>query len=53
VQIELVFRLRLCGFHYACVGGGLEQSQSGFSQVAFVGDLPFVVGFDEHGAGQS
>ena len=31
---------------------GIEQGQGGFGQVALVGDLPFVVGFDEHRAGQ-
>jgi hypothetical protein len=28
------------------VAGG-EQGQGGFGQVAFVGDLPFVVGLDQ------
>jgi hypothetical protein len=30
----------------------VEQRQGGFGQVAFVGDLPVIVGFDEHRAGQ-
>ena len=30
---------------------GLEQHQCGLGVVALVGDLPFVVGFDEHRAG--
>ena len=32
---------------------GLEQRQCGLGEVALVGDLPFVVGFDEHRAGQA
>ena len=32
---------------------GLEQRERGFGQVPFVGDLPFVVGFDEHRARQA
>lgn len=28
------------------IGAG-EQGKGGFGEVAFVGDLPFVVGFDE------
>jgi hypothetical protein len=31
----------------------LEQRERGFGQVPFVGDLPFVVGFDEHRARQA
>jgi hypothetical protein len=31
----------------------VEQGQGGFGEVAFIGDLPFVVGFDEHRAGQA
>jgi hypothetical protein len=34
------------------VAGLVEQREGGFGQVAFVGDLPFVMGFDEHRAGQ-
>jgi hypothetical protein len=29
-----------------------DLRKGGLGQVAFVGDLPFVVGFDEHRAGQ-
>lgn len=32
---------------------GVEQSQGGFGQVAFVGDLPFVMGLDQNRAGQA
>jgi hypothetical protein len=53
------------GFHYAVMAGwdgnrlvvvfcgGLEEGHGGFGEIAFVGDLPFVVGFDEHRAGQA
>jgi hypothetical protein len=34
------------------VAGCVEHRQCGFGEVAFVGDLPFVVGFDEDRAGQ-
>ena len=33
--------------------GGLEHRHGAFGQVAAVADLPFVVGFDEDGAGQA
>lgn len=32
---------------------GSEQRRSGLRAVAFVGDLPFIVGFDKRGAGRS
>jgi len=35
------------------VAGFVEQRQGGFGEVALVGDLPFVVGFDEDRAGQA
>jgi hypothetical protein len=31
----------------------LSRARADFRQVAFVGDLPFVVGLDEDGAGQA
>ena len=61
---ERAFRLRLCGFQLrrgrggccnvllGLVAGFVKQGQAGFRQVAFVGNLPFVLGFDEHRAGQ-
>jgi hypothetical protein len=57
--------LRLCGFPLCRDGGGdgiglvvgilvgAEQGQGGFGEVAFFGDLPFVVGLDEDRAGQA
>jgi hypothetical protein len=39
-------------FLQGLVAGFVKQGQAGFRQVAFVGNLPFVVGFDEHRAGQ-
>jgi hypothetical protein len=35
------------------VGLGLELGRGAFGQVAAVADLPFVVGFDQDGAGQA
>lgn len=35
------------------VAGRVEEGQGGFGKVAFVGDLPFVVGFNEHRSGQT
>jgi hypothetical protein len=32
--------------------GFVEQGQDGFAEIAFVGDLPLVVGLDEDRAGQ-
>ena len=34
------------------IAAGVQQRQGGLGKVAFVGDLPFVVGFDEDRAGQ-
>jgi hypothetical protein len=62
--VERAFRLRLrglslcresrrCGNVLLGFVAGIEQGQCGFAQIALVGDLPFVVGFDEHGAGQA
>ena len=61
----MAFRLRLCvvslcrdrgrdgnGFVVRMLAD-VEQDQGGFGEVAFIGDLPFVVGFDEHRAGQA
>lgn len=56
--------MRLCGCSLCresgCGGNGFgglvaggEQGQGGFGQVAFVGDLPFVVGLDQDRAGQA
>src|SRR4051794_39196041 len=34
-------------------GGGVEEGHGAFGQVAAFGDLPFVVGLDEHGSGEA
>lgn len=59
VQFERAFRLRLRAFSLCRDRGGdgngfvvrvlgwFEKRQGGFGQVALVGDLPFVVRFDE------
>ncbi|GFG67994.1 hypothetical protein MKUB_54840 [Mycobacterium kubicae] len=48
---------RQCGWdHNVLVGlviGAVEQGKGGFGEIAFVGDLPFVMGFDEDRAGES
>ena len=36
-----------------CFAGTGEQGEGGFREVAFVGDLAFVVGFNEHRAGEA
>ena len=61
---RLRVRVRLCGCSLCresgCGGNGFgglvaggEQGQGGFGQVAFVGDLPFVVGGDQDRVGQA